>query len=140
MSRKAIFVLRLATATALLACLPSRSNAEGPEWIRDVDQGKKQAQAEGKDLFLLFTGHGWCAICEVLDREVFQKDEFVQAASADYVLVELEFNFGDSPEEREREKEYRGLQRRYLVRGFPTIVLADPNGAPNANKRRFWRS
>ena len=107
------------------------------DWIRDFDQGKKQAQAEGKDLFLLFTGHGWCAICEVLDREVFQKDEFVQAASADYVLVELEFNFGDSPEEKEREKEYRGLQRRYLVRGFPTIVLADPNACQTQTRGDF---
>ena len=132
MLRKTLFVFCLATAAVSLAFPSSQSVAEGPRWIRDVDQGRTQAQAEGKDLFILFTGHGWCAQCEVLDREVFQKDEFVDAAGADYVLVELEFNFGDSPEEKAREKKYREIQRRYLVKAFPTILLADPNGVPYA--------
>lgn len=134
MPLRTLLLLCISTAAVIIVGLPKQLlvAAEGPKWIRDVEDGKKQARAAAKDLFIVFTGHGWCAHCEILDREVFQQAEFVRSASKDYVFVELDFNFGDSPQEQERQKHYRELQNKYLIRVFPTVVLADADGVPYA--------
>jgi len=106
--------------------------ATGPDWIRDFEKGKQIAKAEGKDLFLLFTGHGWCYHCELLDQAIFQKHEFVDALSKQYVFVELDFNFGETPEEKKREIRFQQLQSHYLAPAAPTAVLADGAGIPYA--------
>ena len=103
-----------------------------PAWIRDLDTAKKEATASQKDLLIVFTGHGWCLHCEHLDREVFQQAAFVEPAKRDYVFVELDFTFTDTPEEKAREGRYRKLQEKYLVHSFPTVVLADAEGVPYA--------
>ena len=48
---------------------------------------------------MLLTGHGWCSSCELLDREVLQKPEFVREVSPNFVWVEFDFTFGDSEKE-----------------------------------------
>ena len=87
--------------------------------------------AEGKDLFVLLTGHGWCSSCEFLDREVLQKPEFVREVSPNFVWVELDFTFGDS-EKKARERVLRELQKRFLAPGVPLVVLLDREGMPYA--------
>ncbi|QDT43707.1 Disulfide bond reductase DsbH precursor [Gimesia alba] len=106
--------------------------ATGPDWIRDFEKGKQIAKSEKKDLFLLFTGHGWCYHCELLDQAIFQKQEFVDTMSKQYVFVELDFNFGNTPEEKKRETRFRQLQSHYLAPGAPTVVLTDSDGKPYA--------
>src|SRR5262249_9210311 len=44
----------------------------------------------------------------------------------------LDFTFGDTKEDKAREARYRKLQEKYLVRAFPTVVLADADGVPYA--------
>lgn len=66
-------------------------------WIRDLETGKKGAKAAGKDLLLVFPGHGWCPQCEHLDREVFQHSAFVAQARQQFVFVEFDLQFDDSP-------------------------------------------
>jgi thioredoxin-related protein len=104
--------------------------ADKPRWIRDLDNGKKEARDSAKDLLIVFTGHGWCAHCDLLDREVFQQAAFVKQAGQDYLFVELDFTFGDKKEDRIRKARYRKLQEKYLVQSFPTVVLADADGVP----------
>jgi thioredoxin-related protein len=114
-------------------CLPnSIAAADQIQWIRDLETGKKEAKAAGKDLMLVFTGHGWCLSCEHLDREVFQHSPFVEHARKHYVFVEFDLQFGESPDEKEREANYRKLQAAHLIRGVPTVVLADAQGLPYA--------
>ena len=110
----------------------SVEKALGPVWIRDVSEGQRRARAESKDLLVVFTGHGWCAACEDLDREVFQKAEFVREAAKPFVFVELDFTFGDSSQERQRERTYRELQKRFLAPAVPTVYLLDHAGVPYA--------
>jgi thioredoxin-related protein len=103
-----------------------------PAWIRDLDGAKKEATTSKKDLLIVFTGHGWCAHCDLLDREVFQQAAFLEQAKRDFVFVELDFTFADTPEDKAREDRYRKLQEKYLVHSFPTVVLADAEGVPYA--------
>jgi thioredoxin-related protein len=92
---------RVLFAAGLLAALPAHAVVaaaphSGPAWIRDFAEAQRRARAEGKDLFVLLTGHGWCYSCELLDRQVLQKPEFVREVSPNFVWVELDFTFGDS--------------------------------------------
>ena len=102
----------------------------GPKWIRDYEQGLKKARDEKKDLFLVLTGHGWCANCELLDSEVFRQPEFVYKTAKSFVFVELDFNYGDSAAEKKRESVERDLQKRYLAPGVPTVFLLDADAVP----------
>jgi thioredoxin-related protein len=105
---------------------------EKPAWIRDLDDGKKRARDSGKDLLIVFTGHGWCYHCDLLDVEVFQQAAFVKPASKDFVFVEFDFNFADTKEDKARQARYRKHQEEYLVHSFPTVILADADGVPYA--------
>lgn len=98
--------------------------------IRNLEEGKQKAKSEGKDLFILFTGNGWCYHCIMLDRKILQKQEFVDAFSNDYVFVEFVFTSDDTPEEKERNARLRQLQNHYLTPAVPTAVLADCDGKP----------
>jgi thioredoxin-related protein len=129
--RGPIFGIAAAVLLALLFASPA-AGADRPGWVRDLDAAKKEARTSGKDLLIVFTGHGWCLHCDLLDREVFQQAAFVGPARRDYVFVELDFTFGNTPAEKARERRYRRLQEKYLVRAFPTVVLADADGVPYA--------
>jgi Thioredoxin-like len=126
----------LATVVALF-CLagmqkPVSAVAAGPHWVRDFNAGRQKAVAEKKDLMVVFTGHGWCANCELLDREVFQNRDFARTVEKSFVCVELDFTFGSSEQERKREQTDRELQNRYLAPTVPTVYLLDNEGVPYA--------
>jgi thioredoxin-related protein len=119
------------TGSAYASAKSARTRAvAGPQWIRDYEQGLKEAREEKKDLFLVLTGHGWCANCELLDRDVFRQPEFVYKTAKSFVFVELDFNYGDSAAEKKRESVERDLQKRYLAPGVPTVFLLDADGVP----------
>jgi thioredoxin-related protein len=126
----------LAGACLLFAVPADRGRAQDkgikPAWMRDLEAAKKEATKAKKDLLIVFTGRGWCLHCEDLDREVFQQAAFLEAAKRDYVLVELDFTFADTQEDKTREARYRKLQEKYLIHAFPTVVLADADGTPYA--------
>jgi thioredoxin-related protein len=56
-----------------------------PGWARDLDAAKKDARDSAKDLLIVFTGHGWCYHCDLMDREVFQQDRFLKQAGKRFV-------------------------------------------------------
>lgn len=116
----------------LLAALAVDSLATQPDWIRDLADAQRVAQASGKDLLVAFTGQGWCGHCITLDREVFSDPLFDEETRDRFVTVELDYTFGDSAEEAKRKEMLRALSKQYLVEGFPTIVLMDAQMRPYA--------
>jgi thioredoxin-related protein len=130
---KKLLLLLLGCFAGLCALrVEAAAPATGPAWIRDFAAGQRKARAERKELFVLLTGHGWCHACELLDREVFQKPEFVQHVSPDFVLVELDFTYGESAQEKQRERVNRQLAKRFLASGVPVVLLLDREGVPYA--------
>jgi hypothetical protein len=89
--------------------------ADKAGWTSDHDKAKTNARDSAKDLVIVFTGRGWCYQCDLLDREVFQQAAFVKAAGKDYILVELDFTFGDPKADKDRQVRYRKFQEKYLV-------------------------
>jgi len=110
----------------------SVDKGQGPAWVRDFNEGLRRARTNGKDLLVVFTGHGWCANCELLDREVFRTAEFVREIANSFVFVELDFTYGDSAQERQRERVEGELKKRFLAPAVPTVILLDPTGVPYA--------
>lgn len=106
--------------------------ADGPtiKWVRRLDDAKRIATAEKKDLLINFTGIEWCGWCQVLDHAVLSKKEFAPAAS-DFVLVDLDFP-NDRTQLGELQDLYEKWAKDYLIYGYPTVVLADASGKPYA--------
>ncbi len=66
----------------------------------------------------------WCGWCKRLSKEVFRQKEFQTFASEELILVEVDFpRYKDMPSDQK--KKNRRLQSKYLVQGFPTILLVD---------------
>jgi thioredoxin-related protein/tetratricopeptide (TPR) repeat protein len=124
-------VLAVSTLAASLFAGASSAQEEAV-WLGDLDAAKREPKRSHRDILIVFTGKGWCFPCMLLEREVLTQPAFVRRVRGDYVLVELDFTFGDTKEEKVREFRLRNLQDRYLAPGVPTVVLADADGVPYA--------
>lgn len=96
-------------------------------WLTDLDKAQAQAKAENKLVFINFTGSDWCGWCMKLKKEVFDTPEFADYAKTNLVLVEVDFprRKAQSPELK---KANAALQKKYGVRGFPTLIVLDGQG------------
>ena len=100
-------------------------------WVNDVREAMAQAQREGKDLFINFTGSDWCGWCMRLDEEVFAHSEFIDEATKKYVFVYLDFPRAAELKEAVADPELNNkLKDEYAVAGFPTIILTTADGTP----------
>lgn len=106
--------------------------AGGEGWTQDFEAAKATAAKEKKDLLIDFTGSDWCGWCIKLNEEVFSKDAFRNVVPNDFVLVEIDFPQDESKITPETKKQNEGLQEKYGIQGFPTIILADAAGRPYA--------
>ena len=95
------------------------------EWHTDVNKAIKISVETGKPLFFFFTGSDWCGWCKRLQKEVFFKPEFAIWANKNVVLVELDFP-RRTKLSAELQKQNRGLQQMFGVRGYPTIWFVTP--------------
>jgi thioredoxin-related protein len=113
---------------AWVFAISASANADD-RWTEDAAAAVKQAQAESKDLLLLFTGSDWCPPCKRLEEEVFSKAEFNDAAVKNFVLVKFDFpqNKELPPETVKQNEEWQG---RFGVSGFPTVILVDQSQLP----------
>ncbi len=97
-------------------------------WLTDFEQAKAAAKKDGKVVLADFTGSDWCGWCIKLKEEVFDTDEFKTWAAKNVVLLELDF-----PRKKKLSAELKAqndkLVQEFGVRGYPTILLLDGDGA-----------
>ncbi|MDB6136095.1 MAG: thioredoxin family protein [Verrucomicrobiales bacterium] len=106
--------------------------ASGPGWSPDFAGSQKKAASEKKDLLVDFTGSDWCIWCKKLQSEVFSHAEFTEGVKDSFVLVELDYPRDKSHLSEETRKQNEELKDRYPIKGYPTILLVDPEGKPFA--------
>jgi thioredoxin-related protein len=121
-----IWVLICVFAISLIDIENARSD---DDWTEDVQSAVKRAEAESKDLLLLYTGSDWCPPCKKLEEEVLSKEEFLREAAANMVLVKFDFpqQIKQSDDLIQQNKEWG---EKYAISGYPTIVLVDKNLLP----------
>lgn len=95
---------------------------KGLEWHTDMKEVHRISQNTGKPIFAFFTGSDWCGWCKKLQREVFAKDAFVEWASENVVLLELDFPRRTVLDSTLQVQNY-SLQRAFGVSGYPTIWI-----------------
>jgi thioredoxin-related protein len=118
---KKIFLMMVLLGVALAA------RAEDLAWLTDAAKAQEQAKAEKKLVLLDFTGSDWCGWCIRLHKEVFSKPEFAEYAKKNLVLVEVDFP-NKKKLSKEQQEANQALQKKYAVRGYPTIILLDGSG------------
>jgi thiol:disulfide interchange protein len=115
----------LASVTVGVAALTASAFASTPEgWMDDLDKALEKAKTEKKSVLVEFTGSDWCPPCIAMRKNVFSKKEFVEGASKDFILVELDFPKGD-PDLKKRNEP---LAKKYKIEGYPTVILLDSDG------------
>lgn len=78
-------------------------------------------------MLLDFTGSDWCEWCIRMDKEVLRTKAFQDYASANLILLEVDFpNSGSQTPTLRTQNE--NLSSRYGVDGFPTFIVLDKDG------------
>jgi protein disulfide-isomerase len=113
----------------LFALLATSAIAAAADWQTDYGKALEMAKSQNKQVLLDFTGSDWCGPCIELRKRVFSRPDFGAYADKNLILVEIDYpqRKKQSPELKQQNEK---LSRQYGIdeKGFPTIVLLDPNG------------
>ena len=114
------------------AARPSSASTTESVWMTDFEAAKARAAEEDKDLLMDFSGSDWCYWCKKLDGEVFSKPGFVEEAGKQFVFVKIDFPSDKSGQSRQLQAQNQRLATIYGIQGYPTVILAYPDGTPYA--------
>ncbi len=114
-----------------IACAQTKNkeseNKSELNWLTNLEEAQKISQEKRIPIFVDFTGSDWCGWCFKLRDEVFSKEEFIQYAKENLVLLELDFP-RKTKQSNETKAYNNNLAQKYGIRGFPTILLLNSDG------------
>ncbi|MCY2930183.1 MAG: thioredoxin family protein [Planctomycetota bacterium] len=97
-------------------------------WLSDYNEALRRAKTSHKPVLACFTGSDWCMWCMKLQNEVFETAEFKAWAAESVILLEVDFPRHKTLSPAAA-KANDALQDKYVVRGFPTVLFLDADGA-----------
>ncbi len=116
-------IKQLITVTFALLAI-SGSAMAGGDWMTNVDDALAKAKKDNKPVMVEFTGSDWCPPCIMMHEKVFSKKEFIQKASAKFILVKIDIPNSD----KELKKKNSKVLKKYQVKGVPTVILFGADG------------
>jgi len=111
--------------TALIFTTTSKANdttGTGLKWYTNLDEAVKLSEETGRPIFGFFTGSDWCGWCIKLQKDVFAKQAFIDWASTNVILLELDYPRKTAQAE-ELKTQNRNLQQAFQVTGYPTVWI-----------------
>jgi thiol-disulfide isomerase/thioredoxin len=136
--------IRLENGVVVMQTLPGSGRSERPapargsggrengpgmlgEWTTDYQLAIDAACGTRRSVLLFFTGSDWSDLCQRLDAEVLDTEEFKTYASGNLALVKLDFprRIAQSDFTKRRNRE---LAQKYGIEGYPTIVVLNDAG------------
>jgi thioredoxin-related protein len=113
----------------LLAFLSFANVAAAGDWPTDYTKALETAKIQNKRVLLDFTGSDWCGPCIQFKKQVFSRPEFAAYVEKNLLLVEIDYpQRKKQPAELVKQNERLSKQYSIEEKGFPTVVLLDPNG------------
>lgn len=97
------------------------------EWLTNYQQALDAAKKSNKPIVMNFTGSDWCIWCKKLSKEVFTQKPFIDYATANLVLLKLDFPKSIKQTDEEKQQN-ESLAKQFKIEGFPTLVILDKNG------------
>lgn len=104
-----------------------RAAAGSADWETSFIAARADADADGKDMLLYFTGSDWCPPCVAIDEKIFAESAFKDSAEAAFVPVLLDFP-AKKPQTDAVRRQNQMLQSVYGVEGYPSLMLTDSAG------------
>lgn len=101
--------------------------AQGLQWNQDFSKALELSRKSGKPVFAFFTGSDWCGWCMRLDREILSKPEMIRYLNDNFILFKADFPMKNKPSAEVLAANSK-LQKKYRVRGYPTIIITDSKG------------
>jgi thioredoxin-related protein len=118
--------LSLAILATAITCALAPAHA-AKVFETDFEEAAETARNSNRYMLLDFSGSDWCGWCIRLDKEVFGKKEFQKYAKENLACVLLDFPRRKSLKKSLKEQN-EALQRKYEVRGFPSVIVLSPKG------------
>jgi thiol-disulfide isomerase/thioredoxin len=85
---------------------------------RDPEDGLAEARRTGRPILLYFTAE-WCGKCHQLEKDAFSRPEISRLINTRFVPIHVVDRMN---EEHKNRPLVRDLQKRFQVKGFPTLV------------------
>lgn len=101
-------------------------------WVEPAEAARLAA-ATNKAILYDFTAE-WCRPCHKLDEEVFRNPALAAEIDERFIAVRV---VDRQQEEGRNPPAVEALQKKYTVRGFPTVVFADGSGTERARMEGF---
>ena len=120
----ALFVVAVLFLGARIAVQTTKSEPSPQNMLvrwTTPEEGLRLASQTGKPLLFDFTAD-WCEPCHMLDAEVFRDPAMARRINERFIAVRV---VDRQQEEGRNSPAVAALQRKYNVRGFPTVVFAD---------------
>lgn len=118
------FFLSLCLLTGAGLCAANAPSQSKIQWTTNYDQAVQQAKSSGKPILLFFTGSDWCGWCHKLENEALSTMEFADLVGDKFQFVYVDFPL-KNPLDPETARQNKELQKRFDIRGYPTIILLD---------------
>ena len=127
-----IRAVALLTPFVLVICVfllkGTHVEASGSQWFTDIDKALVESGKIHKPVLVDFSGSDWCGWCIKLDNEVFKKEHFLAWAKDSVVLCVLDFPRDKTKVSEKQRRKNQIVAKKYMVRGYPTVLLLDKNG------------
>lgn len=103
-------------------------------WLKSLDDAKKQAKEEKKDIYLIFTSLKISGACVQLEKRVLSQESFQKAVGEKFVLVHLDVPLQQTPGMVSPLAANRIVARKFGVEGYPTAFYLDSQGRSYATE------
>lgn len=114
---------------SIFFCVAILTPLMGSEWLTDFEKAKQLAEAQKKDIYLVFTGSGWSKSCERLEGQVLSQDSFQDSLTKSFVLLRIDLPLRSNlPEEVKAQK--RKLADQFRLETYPSSFYLDASGRP----------
>ncbi len=106
----------------------SAGRSEQIKWLSSPEEAIELAKLEEKPVLIDFTAE-WCAACKELEAFTFKNPDFVKKSKNAWIFLKIDATRNSAELDRILEK--------YQVKGFPTVILADSDGATKGRSVGF---